>query len=409
MKKKELSSMCIGLVVASTNLSWGLNAPLPDWLQRFHIGGSAATRFMMGEARAQLERNSGFMVYQAGLVFDVDVAPNLTFWYDTDVTREGVARSSTSGQQVYARVDNLLGREWLNVKIGRTFMPFGEEYLRWDAIDNPLGSYTTSLPWAQDEGVLLFGDLLPKGELSYATALQNGNAGFNFDDNPNKTFSARLSSQILPWLHVSGSYLNLGKQGSTTSKGTSEFWLSGFHIQPLGTTSAASGASPSNIVTAQGFEGDMVVSESSLGRIWANYGYLYISDGGGNQFNRTIRWYTGEIMGNLPKTSQKAYLIGRYSAIGTFDPTVGYRFAGTELASTNLSNNSSPYSALNYDQRDLFRWSVGGGYRFTENVLGKIEYTWEDTHLISSALDVPAEVAQLKEHNFFIAELAFKF
>ncbi len=382
-----------------------LDAPMPDWINRVHIGGNAAMRWMNGEARAQTDHTSSFMVSQADIVLDVDVAPNMTFWYDTSVVREGVARGNP-GEQLYARVDNVLHQEWLNMKLGRMFMPFGEEYLRWDGIDNPLGSYTTAFPWGQDEGVLLFGDILPNNKLSYAASLQNGNGGFNFDDNPSKTLTARLSSQILPWLHVSGSYLNLGKQGSTTAKGSAEFWISGFHISPLGTTTATGGASPSNIVSGQAYEGDVVLTDSRLGRIWMNYGSLATSDGGGAIFNRTIRWYMAEITGYLPKTDKKAFLIGRYSVVGTFNPKLGYRFAGTALAA---DTNASPYTAANYDQRDLFRYSLGAGYYFAKNVLGKLEYTWEDSHLIDPAQGVAAEKAVLRQHNFFLAELAFKF
>src|SRR5689334_7478618 len=109
-------------------------------MQRIHIGGNAAVRYMAGQPQAQLDRNGGFMVNQAGIVIDADVAPNLSFWYDLDAIREGVARDNTffPVQQVYARVDNILDQSWLNVKLGRAFMPFGEEYLQWDSIDNPL-------------------------------------------------------------------------------------------------------------------------------------------------------------------------------------------------------------------------------------------------------------------------------
>jgi hypothetical protein len=357
-----------------------------------------------------LDRNGGFMVNQAGIVIDADVAPNLSFWYDLDAIREGVARDNTffPVQQVYARVDNVLDQSWLNVKLGRAFMPFGEEYLQWDSIDNPLGSFSTAVPWAQDEGIVFFGDLLPNNKLSYAASVQNGNSTFNFDDNSNKTAAARLTSQLLPWLHVSGSYLNLGKQGNNTVKGTSEFWLSGMHIQPLGATTAAGGASPSNMVAGQALEGDVVISDPHLGRIWANYGYLSTQDGGGGVFNRIIRWYTGEILGYVPSTKEKAYVVGRYSAIGTFNPNLGYRFAGTELANNVLGNNSSPYAALNYNQRDLYRWSLGVGYKFTENVVWKAEYSWEDTHLIDSA-KTSANLSFVGQHNFYLTELGFRF
>jgi hypothetical protein len=385
--------------------SWGLVEPLPDWMQRIRIGGSGAVRYMDGEARSHLETKGGFMVYQVGITVDADINDNLSFWYDTGVLREG--RTAAFNEQIYGRYDRILGSDMLNVKVGRTFMPFGEEYLRWNNIDNPLNSYTVSFPWAVDEGMLLFGDFLSDSKLSYAAAVQNGNAGQNFDDNSKKTVSFKLSSTPTPWLYVSASYLNLGKQGDqvTRSTGTAEFWLSGFHIAPLGATSAASGPSPSAVVNGQAGEGNVKLTFDSA-RIWLNYGYMFVNDGGGDRFDRIIRYYTGEVLGYIPKTEQKGYLVGRYSAIGTFNPDLGYRFAGTEFAVPAF--RTSPYSGFNNDQRDLYRYSLGAGWRLDKNAVLKLEHSWEGTHLIERA-KTATNLNLLDKRNFFIAELALRF
>src|SRR5262249_31016734 len=151
-------------------------------------------------------------------------APEWSFWADLLLVREA-QDASTFKEQIYIRRDNAFGLSWLNAKFGREFTPYGEDYLHWNQISNPLASWTVAFPWALDEGIVAFGDILPEGKLSYATSVQNGNATLNFDDNPNKTAAIKLWSQATPWLYASSSFLNLGKQGNDTNSGLSEFWL----------------------------------------------------------------------------------------------------------------------------------------------------------------------------------------
>lgn len=407
-----MRALLLAVLASSAAPALALNQPLPDWFNRIHVGGSGAMRYSAGKPRAQLERNSAFAVHEAGLVVDVDLAKDLSFWYDFALVREGVARSAQSvggltHEQAYVRWDSALGQAWLNAKIGRVFTPYGEEYLHWNAVDSAFASRTTPFPWALDEGIVLFGDLLPEGKLSYAASVQNGNSSFNYDDNPNKAVALTLQGRPLPWLRLMGSWLDLGKQGAPANRGRSEWWLSGQRIEPLGLNSSGSGASPSPIVDAQAWEAN-AIAESSLGRAWLSGGYVRVRDGGGKAFDRRIRYLTTELLGYLPRTERKAYLAGRCSVIGTFSPAQGYRFAGTEVAFSALGNNSSPYGEFNYDQRELQRVSAAAGWDVSPNVRLKAEYSWERTLLIEPA-KTPANLSMLRGRNFFIAELAFRF
>ncbi len=383
-----------------------LTSPLPDWLQRINIGGSAAVRAMDGRSRSQLERNSGAMVYQAGLVLDADVAPDVSFWYDFSLIREGVSRANSPIplEQVYVRWDHLFDQPWLNAKMGRTFTPFGEEYLRWNAIDNPLASWSVSFPWALDEGIVFFGDALPEGKLSYAAAVQNGNATFNFDDNARKAVSARLTARPTKPLSLSASVLSLGGHGNYSGNGAPEWWLSGFRVAPVGQTSAAGWTSTGTLVDALAAEVDATL-QGRTGRVWANAGMVKVKDDGApEEHHRLIRYFTVEGLGNLP--GGKAYVIARYSAIGTFDPARGYHFAGTEAA-VMPDNNSSPYAAYNFDQESLSRLSVGGGWRFSDRHVLKAEYSFENTRLIGAGR--AGNPSPGKKRNFAVLELAVRF
>lgn len=416
--KKSMIQMIIGrargaaltaAALAAAAPAWGLNAPLSDWMTRLRLGGNAAVRVMGGQRRAGLERQNGASVNQVGLVLDADVAKDISFFYNIALIREGAARTN---EQIYLRWDNISGREWLNAKFGRTFMPFGEEYLRWDSIDSWFNSPTVAYPWALDEGVMLFGDILQDGLLSYAAAVQNGNHSFNGDDNVNKTFSGRLSTRPAPWFYASASYLNLGRQGNKASPGVGEFWISGHNTRPLGATAAPSGpaaaAAASNEVDAQGFEADVKLAWLERGEAWLNYGRIMIHDGGGFDRNRTIQYGAAEVKALLPRTERKGYVAARYSVVGTFKTDQGYRFAGVEYAEAAKGNNSEPYAGFSYDQRSLWRASLAAGWWFRANVLGKLEYSWEDTTLIEPAKNSASQSAR-GQRNFFSAELAIKF
>src|SRR5262249_41581419 len=161
---------------------------------------------------------------------------------------------------------------------------------------------------------------------------------------------------------------------------------------------------PSNVVMAHLWEQDVKLTFDP-GELWANFGYIHTRDGGGRQFDRYIRYYTGQVLGYVPTTRKKAYLVGRYSKIQTRSATEGYRFAGTELAIAATPPNASPYSSYNYNQRDLYRTTLGAGYWIKPNILGKVEYSMEDSHLIESAL-TPANLALRGHRNFFVTELA---
>lgn len=401
----RLLLICAVALLPSTPL-WALDAPMPDWAQRFHIGGNGAVRLQSGAKGAQLDRNNGFSVYQAGLVFDVDLAENWSFWTDVVQIREA-QNAATFNEQLYIRRDKVFNQPWLNAKFGRVFAPFGESYLLWNQIDNPLASNDVAFPWALDEGILAFGDVLPNGWLSYTTAIQNGrNQGINFPDSVDKAISVKLMTDPTPWLHFSSSFYNSGKRGNNTIAGLAEFWLSGMHITPLGATTAPGGASPSNFFDAQAWEQDLKL-KFNLAEVGANFGYMHVMDGGGHKYDRYLKWYMAQLLGYIPATDKKAYLVARYSAIGTFNPNQGYRFAGTEIAIPG-STNTSPYALYNYNQRDLYRWSFGGGYYFASNILGKAEYSLEDSHLISSAR-TPQNNALRGTHNFFVGELAVRF
>lgn len=395
-----LSGLALALLCAAPLRA--LEDPMPGWTDRFHVGGNGDLRFEGGQRNALYDRANSFDVYQAGLVFDVDLAPSWSVWYDLNLVRED-SGSSFKQEQLYLRKDNVAGLSWLNLKLGRTFMPFGEEYLQWNPISNPLASYTVAMPWNLDSGILAFGDIIEGGKLSYAVAVQNGDdqggGGVALDDNTGKDLVVKLMAKPLPWLYASSSFLNTGKEGNNTAK--SNFgYFSGEAIQPMGAAS--------NITSSVAFEEDVKMT-FALTELWANFGYMHVSDGNGHQDDRYIKWYTGQVVQYAPNMAKKLYVVGRYSAIGTFNNNLGSVFEGTidsPATQSATTPGTLPYT-YGFNQVNLIRYSLGVGYWFAPNILGKMEYSWEHSDLVAGF--VPSAGQANNQRNFWIGSMSFRF
>src|SRR5207249_4163581 len=91
----------------------------------------------------------------------------------------------------FENVSKLWNRErMLNVRAGRMYIPFGEEYLVRYAIDNPLISHSLSDLWGVDEGLELYGNI---GKVSYVVAVQSGGPSGGRDYTADKSVAGRIS------------------------------------------------------------------------------------------------------------------------------------------------------------------------------------------------------------------------
>ena len=60
----------------------------------------------------------------------------------------------------------------MGIKVGRIDIPFGEEYLWRDSIDNPLITQSEAYPYGFDEGILFYGSTA--GGLGWLLAVTDG-------------------------------------------------------------------------------------------------------------------------------------------------------------------------------------------------------------------------------------------
>lgn len=118
----------------------------------------------------------------------------------------------------------------LNVRAGRLNIPFGEEYLVRTPVANPLISHSLSDIWGVDEGLEIYGRA---GPINYVLAAQNGGNSRLRDATSDKSVTARVSWNPLPWLHLSGSAMRTGNM-DVAGDNLTEVWFANGFFRALG-------------------------------------------------------------------------------------------------------------------------------------------------------------------------------
>lgn len=247
----------------------------------------------------------------------------------------------------------------LALRAGRMNLPFGEEYLVRNAIDNPLISHSLADIWGIDEGVQVYGTL---GAVRYNLAIQNGGHPTLEDFDSDKSITARVAYDPTSQLSFSASVMRTGDI-NVAGDSTSEAWFANAFLRAIGPPGAATtfGAELAELDAAYRWK---------TGHIKAAYGWVQYDDNNPNaDFSRDMTYYSLEGMQYL---AGKLYAAARYSAI---DAPGGYPLAGQGSQGRYFYNPFAPLT------KDLRRLSVGVGYRFAEPMVWKIEYSWEDGHL----------------------------
>ncbi len=106
--------------------------------------------------------------------------------------------------ELYAGFENISGQwgadDLLNVRVGRFYLPFGEEYQKRMVLDDPADQpHSASDIWGLDQGVEAYGK---RGDLSYVVAVQNGGNNQLRDFNADKSVTGRIGYDPAAWLHL---------------------------------------------------------------------------------------------------------------------------------------------------------------------------------------------------------------
>src|SRR5256885_12856549 len=165
---------------------------LPLQLGKVHLSGEGGAAFFHSGSHGPFP-NSEFRVDEAKLFVEAPLWKDVYFFSEVNITtRESMDEFMQIGE-LYVDFENISrfwNRDgWLNLRVGRLDIPFGEEYLTRDAIDNPLISHSLADIWGVDEGLEIYGSI---AKVQYALAVQNGGHPALRDHNPDKSIALRI-------------------------------------------------------------------------------------------------------------------------------------------------------------------------------------------------------------------------
>lgn len=355
------------------------------WFENVDLSGYAALTYFDSGGVGTLDDGS-FIVKEASLFLDVQLWERVSLFDETLLLRFPNPDQFSVGE-LHVKLTGLFASEGeggVGLKVGRIEIPFGEDYLRWDAHESPWITYTAADPYGIDEGVELYGKL---GGANWIAALTNGASGTGRDDGPAKLVAVKLYGEPCADVYSSVSLLTTG---NTTR---SAFRLSGAPITPVGAgASSSAGVSPSGEVNATCWEADARIAESRRVSLALQLGQAFIEDDA-DSFDRDLTWYGIE---SSVRLSDDVDLLVRYSEIGTNDSDTGYIFSGKPVAQAE---------DLGFDTHALRRLSGGLCWTVNPHLVGKVEvgHDWLDL------IDVSPLAEDNHDRLFFGLELVASF
>jgi hypothetical protein len=346
---------------------------------KVNLSGQLAAGYFKTGSKGQYPKGE-FRLDEARLFFDAKAWDDVYAFMELNVmTREGYDDAVRIGE-VYMDFERVL--KWrgldslVNVRLGRFYIPFGEEYSVRYAINNPLISHSLADFWGVDEGIELYGS---HGPVEYALAVQNGGHSAAFEATSDKSVTARIAWQPKPWLRLSGSAMRTGDL-SVQDEYISEMWFGNGFFRVLG-----------NPATTSRFHVDMAEGDVqflfSRGHLKLAGGAIrYDDDDRAANNQRDVYHYSAEGMFRFTK---QFYGATRYSQILADNgfPIVGHG-NWPDYFDTSLTDN-------------LWRLSLGLGYTPNPNLVFKVEYTFERGHTTGG---------ESRDHeDFFGAQAALRF
>jgi hypothetical protein len=344
------------------------------------ISGSGAAAFFSGDAENPFSEDE-FRIDEARVFIDARLLPNAFFFGELMLTqRESKNKNVTIGE-LYIDWENpfthLLGKRHLNFRFGRFDIPFGEEYLLRDPIDNPLTSHSLADFWGIDEGIELFGSLQ---SVEYILAVQNGGHPSLEDGNSDKAITAKLATSLGSGTRASVSAMRTGDLDPKNDR-VSEIWFGNNFVVPLGEKAEV-----------KDFNGTFI--QADLSHRWTS-GNISASAGQGRQETRLAsetdtRESTFASVMMKQALNQDWYVAARYSRIESDEgwPIVGQGNFGA------LFMGEQPTS-------QIWRASFGLGYQIASGLLLKAEYSIEE----GKSVDGPT----INDRNLFTFQTAFAF
>ena len=323
--------------------------------------------------------NSEFRVDEAKLFVDAPVWGEVYAFAELKLASHEASDLYVNMGELYLDFENvsqLWNREGqLNIRVGRLNIPFGEEYLARDANLNPLISHSLSDFWDVDEGVEIYGSV---GKASYVVAVQNGGSSTTHDFTGDKAVVGRLSYDPKPWLHLSVSGMRTGDLDPNNDV-LSAVWFGGGWFRSLGSTNTTK-------FHVNAVEGDLEF-RLPFDRLKAFGGYVNYGDNDPAANNhRDVYYYAVEGAHDFTRHFYGAARFSQIFAARGF-PIVGSSPVGEYL-----------FGPLT---EEIWRLSLGLGYRWNSQLALKTEYSLEQGRLVGGL--------KRNHEDLFAAEAVFGF
>jgi hypothetical protein len=345
------------------------------WWKNIRLSGYGAAGFVETGKNAN-QKHGSFLNYEGQLLVDAKVWEDIYYFQKIQLARVGEDPESIHVEELYINLKDVFKTLFKNegknvgIKLGRMDVPFGEDYLTQHVMDNPLITLSAPFPYGQDEGVLVYSH---NPNFNWIASVMKGNDDRVTDDTNSKSVSLKLYGNPAPYLYLSGSFMRNGQSGNSALE------FDGSHLDPVGQGGLDSslGASQSKAVNAYSYEADAKYILGFDRYVKLQYGYTQVDDKEA-AFSRGIHYFQIEPKWNFgPRFKNRWYVVGRFSAIGTFNDGKGYSFDGEPFADGN--------TAFGFDTKILYRYAVGLGFMPNPSLLFKLEYSIDDFRLIRSS------------------------
>ena len=357
------------------------------WWQNFEIGGFGSAGYYETGENGTVPHGS-FSIKEASLFIHADVWQDVEMFIELQTNRLGKdddLYTRTGEVNVHFRNINIGESLQLGIKVGRFDIPFGEEYLSQDAIDNPLITSSASYVYGWDEGILGYADI---GGVSLIAAITDGTDARSVEDDSSKALNLKVYGDVTEKLYLSFSAMSNGD----AAKSAIEF--GGSHFEPVG----ASHQSTLGVSSSEKANGSLIQFDGKydlfggLGYLSAYVGYAK-QDDDDTVFERDFRWFGIELYREI---ASDWYMVTRYSEIGTYDSDEGYHFDGKIYAGGNGS--------FGYDTERFRRLGIGLGFVPNPRVVLKFELGRDWFDLIDAS-----SLGGTSGRHFAAAELAVGF
>ncbi|HEY3762153.1 MAG TPA: hypothetical protein VGN23_10450 [Verrucomicrobiae bacterium] len=348
-------------------------------LGKVDLSGEGGIAFF-NTGREGFSPQSDFRVDEARLFADAPIWKEVYFHGEADLATRESTSLNVQLNELYLDAQDL-SQLWgednqFNIRAGRIYFPYGEEYLTRNVISDPLISRSLPDIWGVAPGIEAYGSV---ARFSYYLAVQNGSGANGVQDfDGDKSVTAKIAYDPNSWLHLSISGMRTGNLNAQQDF-LSALWFGNGFFRSLGSPATTR-------FQAYLGEGDVTARWRS-GHVSAFGGYARYSDNDPASDNgRNLFYYSVEGVQNLPK---KFYVAARFSEMlaGEGFPIVGY-------------GNFNNYFFQDLSTQ-LWRLSLGLGYRFSDDLVVKAEYSMEQ------GLETDGE---RRDHEDFLGtEAAFQF